>query len=181
MDALNRYEIEELTNTSEEEKQGWSINNLESVNWALRKIAVLNKQINENEQLAKEEKYRIEQWEQRENSSHKQSVEFFEQKISEYHSKLLADDPKAKIKTPYGQVSSRKVSAKIEYGNNTIQELKELGLDEYVRVKEEVNKADLKKVLTITDDLKVVTEDGEVLSSAIVTPESHKTVIKVEG
>ncbi|MFI3604994.1 host-nuclease inhibitor Gam family protein [Vagococcus fluvialis] len=181
MDALNRYEIEELTTTSEEEKQGWAINNLESVNWALRKIAALNKQINENEQLAKEEKYRIEQWEQRENSSHKQSVEFFEQKISEYHSKLLADDPKAKIKTPYGQVSSRKVSAKIDYGDNTINELKELGLDEYVRVKEEVNKADLKKVLTITDDLKVVTEDGEVLSSAIVTPESHKTVIKVEG
>lgn len=181
MDALNRYEIEELTTTSEEEKQGWAINNLESVNWALRKIAALNKQINENEQLAKEEKYRIEQWEQRENSSHKQSVEFFEQKISEYHSKLLADDPKAKIKTPYGQVSSRKVSAKIDYGDNTINELKELGLDKYVRVKEEVNKADLKKVLTITDDLKVVTEDGEVLSSAIVTPESHKTVIKVEG
>lgn len=181
MDALNRYEIDELTNTSEEEKQGWSINNLESVNWALRKIAALNKQINENEQLAKEEKYRIEQWEQKENSSHKQSVEFFEQKISEYHRELLADDHKAKIKTPYGQVSLRKVSAKIEYGNNTIQELKELGLDEYVRVKEEVNKADLKKVLTITDDLKVVTEDGEVLSSAIVTPESHKTVIKVEG
>lgn len=181
MDALNRYEIEELTTTSEEEKQGWAINNLESVNWALRKIAALNKQINENEQLAKEEKYRIEQWEQRENSSHKQSVEFFEQKISEYHSKLLADDPKAKIKTPYGQVSSRKVSAKIDYGDNTINELKELGLDEYVRVKEEVNKADLKKVLTITDDLKVVTEDGEVLNSAIVTPESHKTVIKVEG
>lgn len=181
MDALNRYEIEELTTTSEEEKQGWAINNLESVNWALRKIAALNKQINENEQLAKEEKYRIEQWEQRENSSHKQSVEFFEQKISEYHSKLLADDPKAKIKTPYGQVSSRKVSAKIDYGDNTINELKELGLDEYVRVKEEVNKADLKKVLTITDDLKVVTEDGEVLNSAVVTPESHKTVIKVEG
>lgn len=180
MNALNRYEIEELTNSSEEEKQGWAINNLESVNWALRKIAALNKQINENEQLAKEEKYRIEQWEQRENSSHKQSIEFFEHKISEYHRELLADDPKAKIKTPYGQVSLRKVSAKIEYGDNTVKELKELGLDKYVRVKEEVNKADLKKVITITDDLKVVTEDGEVLNSAVVTPESHKTVIKVE-
>ena len=181
MDALNRYEIEELTTTSEEEKQGWSINNLESVNWALRKIAALNKQITENEQLAKEEKYRIDQWEQKENNSHKQSIEFFEQKISEYHRELLVDDPNAKIKTPYGQVSLRKVAAKIEYGNDTVQELKDIGLDEYVRIKEEVNKADLKKILTITDDLKVVTEDGEVLNSAIVTPESHKTVIKVEG
>lgn len=181
MDALNRFEIDEVESSDEEEKQGWSVDSLESVNWALRKIAALNKQINENEQLAKEEKNRIEQWEKRENTSHKQSIEFFEQKISEYHRELLADDPKAKIKTPYGQVSSRKVAAKIEYGDNTIQELKELGLDEYVRVKEEVNKADLKKVLNITNDLKVVTADGEVLSSAIVTPESHKTVIKVEG
>lgn len=181
MDALNRYEIEELTSTSEEEKQGWSVDNLESASWAFRKINSLNKQIKENQELAQKEKYLIDQWEQKENSSHKQSIEFFEQKISEYHSKLLAEDPKAKIKTPYGQASLRKVSAKIEYGDNAVQELKELGLDEYVRVKEEVNKDDLKKVLTITDDLKVVTEDGEVLSSAIVTPESHKTVIKVEG
>lgn len=181
MNALNKYEIEELEKSTDEEKQGWVIDSLESVNWAFRKINALNKQIEENEQLAKEEKYRIEQWEQKENSSHKQNIEFFEQKISEYHRELLVNDPKAKIKTPFGQASLRKVSAKIEYGDNTIQELKELGLDEYVRVKEEVNKADLKKVLTITDDLKVVTEDGEVLNSAIVTPESHKTVIKVEG
>ncbi|MFW7420539.1 host-nuclease inhibitor Gam family protein [Vagococcus fluvialis] len=116
MNALNRYEIEELTNSSEEEKQGWAINDLESVNWALRKIAALNNQIEENEQLAKEERYRIDQWEQKENSSHKQSVEFFEQKISEYHRELLVDDPKAKIKTPYGQVSLLKSAAKIEYG-----------------------------------------------------------------
>lgn len=181
MNALNKYEIEEVVNSSEEEKQSWSVDSLESANWAFRKISALNSQIEENKQLAKEERYRIDQWEQKENSSHKQSIEFFEQKISEYHRTLLESNPKAKLKTPYGQASLRKSAAKIEYGNNAIQELKELGLEEYIRVKEEVNKVDLKKVLIITDDLKVVTEDGEVLDSAIVIPESYKTVIKVEG
>lgn len=181
MDALNRYEIEELENSNEEQKQEWVVDSLDSATWAFRKIGSLNKQVAENERLAKEEKYRIEQWEQRENSSHKQSIEFFEQKISEYHRTLLADDPKAKIKTPYGQASLRKVSASFEYGNDLVSELKEVGLNEFIRVKEEINKVDLKKNITVTDDLKVVTKDGEVLKGITVVPESKKTVIKIEG
>lgn len=176
MNAFDLHEIEELQQT--EVKEQWSIDSLETANWALRKINALNKKMADTVRLAKEEHDRINEWELKETESDQQSITFFEEKLGQYLVELRKDDPKARIKTPYGTVGTRKQAEKIEYSASTIDELKEKGMMDFIRIKEEVNKTELKKHLTITSDYRVVTADGEILKSATVIPAYEKTIVK---
>lgn len=171
MNALQQNEVEEIETLNE----SFSVTDINSANWCFRKIAVLNTKIEENKQLADKERARINDWEQRENEAAKQSVEYFETLLKNYYNRLKLLDVKAKVSTPYGKISSRK-QTKWNYTDEKelLKYLKENNAN-LIRIKEEINKVDLKAKYKNGVDM----ETGEVLPGVEVSTEEN-IVIKVE-
>lgn len=176
MDLLMDNELQELRNI--EPKKAWEVDSLESANWALRKIAALDKNNKEIEKLANNERQRIDEWQKKETENNQQTIDFFTEKLSKYYAELLLINPKEQIKTPYGAVTTRKIPAKLEYSENSIEELENKGMSDYIRIKKEPDKTRLKNDLIVTGTGSVFTKDGEKLDSVTAVLEHEKIVIK---
>lgn len=180
MNALEKYELEELAENEIKEKEAWRISDLSGADWALRKISALKKKNAENKAFADHERERLAKWEEQENASNLDTINYFEMKLGEYLLQLRNDDPKAKVKTPHGTVSTRKKPDSWEYSETAIEELKQSGLSEFINTKitETVKKADFKKAIQVTENGDVVTQDGEILKSVKVVPQGFDIVVK---
>ena len=110
MNNLVESEINEMNEILQEEVTGYKVENLDNANWCFRKIAALNTKINENMMLADKERLRIDTWETKENEAAEKAIKFFHGVLTEYFLKLKQADPKARISTPYGKVSTRKAT-----------------------------------------------------------------------
>ena len=172
LNALEKYELEELEASEilKDEPQGWKIDSLESADWAFRKIAALKKANKEIYQLADNERERITEWETKETQSNQDSIDFFEHKLADYLRELRKNDPKVKIKTPHGTVSTRKQADSWEYRADAVDTLKKLGLTE--------NKADFKKAVQVLEDGRVISPDGELIECVKVIPQDEKVIVK---
>lgn len=190
MNWLQEEEIKELNeffpvSTNEvggEQKERFSITDLSSLNWVLRKLAVLEKNHNEDMLLFHAEIDRITQWFEKQRESRQSSVEFLEGLVEEFAKAQRVIDPKWKQKTPYGLVSFRK-SKKYDYGDEEklVKYLSDNGMGELVKVVKTPIKTELKKALTITKDGKaILTSTGEVIPE-IYVEEMEDVSIKLEG
>ena len=190
MNWLLDEEIEELneflsisTNEDEnetEQKNRFSITDLSSLNWVLRKLSALNKSHNEDLALFNEEIARISKWFDKQKESHTASVEYLEGLVSEYAKAQRAIDPKWKQRGPYGLVSFRKAK-KYDYGDEEklVKYLDDNGMGEFVKVVKTPIKTELKKALTITKDGKAIfTSTGEILPISV--EETEDVTIKLE-
>lgn len=176
LNALLKNEIDEMNETMEEEVTGFKVENIESANWCFRKIRALNEQIAEINKLAEAEIDRINAWRKQENERAERAINYFEGLLTEYYIQLKAQDSKAKISTPYGKITSRK-SKKWLYKNEdeTKKWLKDNGYIELIRVKEELDKTNLKKIFKDGID----SSTGEVVPGIAITEEEN-ILIKVE-
>lgn len=186
MDRLADYEVKDLKadadfqEAKEEKNEAWKIDNNQKADWALRKIAALKEQNQEVEQMALREYERIDKWSKRETESNKASIEFIQQKLTEYLYDLRKKDPKAKIKLPHGMVSTRKVPAKFEYDEKkTINSLKSMGLIDFIKIKESIDKAKLKKSVNVANG-KAINADGEIIEGITITEPRETVVFKEE-
>ena len=109
----------------EEEKEKFEVNSLSSADWALRKIKELEAGIKQNMDFAESEKIRLEQWLESENRKYQESIEYFNGLLSHYLQELRKDNPKAKISTPHGTVSTRKNPKQWTYSDDVLAELEE--------------------------------------------------------
>lgn len=170
---LNTLLQEELKGI--EELEGFKITNIDEANWAFRKIRALKEEVKETNLLADKEKERIENWREKEIKTSIDNIEYFEGILTEYYMKLRSENPKAKLNTPYGKVTSRK--------NKKYNWINEEGLIKYlkennkklIRVREEINKIEFKKVYKNG----VNEETGEVLPG-IEIKEEETILVKVE-
>ncbi|WP_077369685.1 host-nuclease inhibitor Gam family protein [Anaerosalibacter sp. Marseille-P3206] len=164
MDKMTEMEIMEVENIEEEEKERFKIQDVEQVNWAFRKIKAFQSEINQTNELADKELERIEIWRKKENETARNSIEFFQGLIIEYFAEMKKKDPKYKISTPYGKVSTRKQQPKWNYDDEKLVEWLEHYKPELVRVKKEINKTDFKKAVKDEDGF-IAIGDGKVASS----------------
>lgn len=153
-----------------EVKESFKIKDLDTANWALKKVAAINTKQKEISELAEKERERIESWENEEVSKYENSKEGLQSLLVEYYKTEKDKDPKFKLSTPYGKVTSRKGTKKWEIPNKErfITILKERGFNELVRVKEEVNLADMKKQFHVTDTGHVIDSNGEPIEGTYV-------------
>ncbi|RXM53937.1 hypothetical protein DP134_14065 [Clostridium tetani] len=158
-----------------EELEGFKITNIDEANWAFRKIRALKEEVKETNLLADKEIERIENWREKEIKTSIDNIQYFEGILTEYYMKLRSEDPKAKLNTPYGKVTSRK--------NKKYNWINEEGLIKYlkennkklIRVREEINKIEFKKVYKNG----VNEETGEVIPG-IEIKEEETISVKVE-
>ena len=162
-----------------EEKEKFEVNSLSSADWALRKIKELEANIKQNNDFAEAEKIRLEQWLESENRKYQESIEYFNGLLSHYLQELRKDNPKAKISTPHGTVSTRKNQKQWTYSDDVLAELEEKEMFEFIRIKKEVDKKELKKVLSTTDDGIVVNSDGEVIKGVTVVDGGEVMTVKI--
>lgn len=171
LNTLLQEELKEI-----EELEGFKITNIDEANWAFRKIRALKEEVKETNLLADKEIERINSWREKETKASIDNIEYFEGLLTEYYMKLRNENPKAKLNTPYGKVTSRK-SKKWNYQNEEeiLKYLKENEYSDLIRVKEDINKAELKKVFKDG----VNKETGEVLPGVEIKEEESISV-KVE-
>ena len=162
-----------------EEKEKFEVNSLSSADWALRKIKELEADIKRNNDFAEAEKIRLDQWLEPENHKYQESIEYFNGLLSHYLQELRKDNHKAKISTPHGTVSTRKNPKQWIYSDDVLAELEEKKMFEFIRIKKEVDKKELKKVLSATDDGIVVNSDGEVIKGVTVVDGGEVMTVKI--
>lgn len=165
-----------LNSDLQEVREGFKIENLEGATWAFRKLrAIENKEADIKAIAEEEEMARITSWRDAELKQYEADKQYFSFLLEEYYKNEKAKDKKFKLSTPYGKVTARK-SSKWNYENEEalVKYLKD-NKPELVRVKEEVNKTELKKVFKDGVDK----ETGEVLP--FVTIEETETItVKAE-
>jgi phage host-nuclease inhibitor protein Gam len=173
-------EIDEESAAAELLPDRFRITNLEQANWALRKIRAFKKQMEENEKLAKAEIERIQEWLQKENEKAQRSIQFFEYLIGEYLAEQRKKDSKFRLSTPYGKATFRKQQPKWIYDDEKLLAfLKQSGKHQFIRIKEEVNKADLKKAVKVVGNV-VVDENGEVIEGITIEEQPEKLIIEID-
>lgn len=181
MDALlemELQEIDEIIDDGAQEKERFKIENLEAANWAFRKLTAIERKKKEIQELANKEIERIKAWQEQEERGLDNSKEFFEGLLTEYFAREREKDPKFRISTPYGKVSSRKQQPKWHYDEDKlIKWLKENDM-ELVRVKYEPNKTEIKKRYKVVGNV-VTTEDGKIVEGITVEEQPDAIAIKV--
>lgn len=182
MNALQQIELIDVEEIQSQDKP-FEITDLNSLNWAFRKLTALKSKEKDIKQLANIERDRIAEWERGELSTISSSLEFFENMIAIYHAKQLEQDPKAKtISTPYGKSKTCKSKEAPEKENEDaiLQHVIENNMDDYI--KNSVKWADLKKSLKIVEisgEKVVVDENGQIVPGVSVKPESISYSVEV--
>lgn len=80
-----------------------------------------------------------------------------------------------------GTVSKRKVPAKYEYSDDLLKELKEKKYNQFIRVKEEVDKVTLKSELIVDKDGKCFTDAGEEIEGVKVVDGGYTWAVKLNA
>lgn len=146
-----------------ENQETFKIEDLKGASWALRKIKECKESILEKEELAKAEKERIEEWLNNETKSDLVSLEYFNGLLLQYYKELKQKDPKAKISTPYGKVTSRKTKKwNYESEEKFLEYLTCNGYKNLVRVKKEIDKNAVKEKYIAKDGVFIDKETGEI-------------------
>lgn len=161
--------LEEITlNEAEDEK--FKIQDLDTANWAFRKLAAIKSKQEEINKLAQNEIERIQKWQEGELGTLNDSKDYFEHLLTEFYKEQKENDPKFKLSTPYGKLTSRKGTKKWNTPNKdlVIEQLENRGFEHLVRNKKEINLADMKKEFQIVGD-QVVDSNGEVVEGAYIT------------
>ncbi len=182
MDFANTAEVTDDTGEVQEKKP-YEITDIDSANWALRKIAALNVKLDEVKGLANREHERIEQWEAQETKQINNNIDYFKGLLVKFYTKKRSEDPKFKLSTPYGYVRQ---STRKEYNYNEDKLIKELNGTEYLKTECKVDIAKLKKDILLLPDEKVegsfkaISADGVVLEGLTVTENTAYSIKAVE-
>ncbi|NLY46827.1 MAG: hypothetical protein GX053_12700 [Tissierella sp.] len=165
-------------------KKKFKIEDLETANWAFRKLKAIEEKKKEIEELANQEMEpyekeiaRIKKWKEDEFKQYDHSINFFSFLLEEYYREQRKVDAKFKLSTPYGKITSRKQQPKWNYEEDRLLKWLKANDLELIRTKEEVDKNELKKKYQVVSG-NVVTENGEIVEG--ITIEEREATVKVE-
>ncbi|MBS0953367.1 host-nuclease inhibitor Gam family protein [Lactiplantibacillus plantarum] len=167
---MNELLKDELKTISQRESEGFKISTLQEADWAMRKLQAMSAQDDENKATAKANIDDINAWLERKLTENQASREYFKGLLQDYLYEQRKTDKKFKIDTPHGTVTTSKVPAGLKYQDAAVlKSLHDQGVNEFIRVKEEVNKVGLKKNGSIING-KFVLSDGEIIDGVTEKP-----------
>lgn len=177
MNLLHKAELEQLP----EDRERFTVTNIEQANWALRKIAAAQAAMAEREALAQVEIERIKLWLEGETKSLKETVSFFESLLLEYHIAELAKDSKAKtIKLPHGILKMRKQQPEYVRDDDVVKEWAQANKpDVLVPQPPKLDWTSLKKSLQVSDGKAIDPETGEVVPGISIFDRPPKFTVEV--
>lgn len=182
------FDIGELTHEGESSEQRFSIKDKDQANWALRKIAAIEKGRAEARSAAQAEIARIQLWLADEEKRADQSRGFLDFFLEEYHRKAIAENPKAKtIKLLHGETQLRAKSPDFSRDDNAILNWARknrpglVTLPHWIRPEPKLDWAELKKIFKVQGTSAIDPETGEVIPGITVIEQPKKFSIKLSG
>lgn len=169
--------------THEQVSERYKIDNLSSLDWAFRKLASNNAELAEKEAFKNAEIEKITSWFDAEKAKTEHANSFFEHLIAEYHASVLAEDSKKKsLSTPNGKVqSTTRKPAIVKPEKESLPQLIEYAekndFAEFIEVKKDLKWTEFKKELSLTEDLKVVDSNGQVVPNIPIS--EGRTTFKI--
>lgn len=162
------------------------ITDISKANWAFRKLVEIEKKVSEVEALAKAELERINEWKNEELKAFENDKQFFNFNLEQYFREQKELDPKFKLSTPYGKVTSRKQQPKWNYEDEKLIDYIENYSPGLIRIKKEIDKVGFKKavaeekVFAIVEGGRVVSNTtGEYLEGITVVEREDSVIVKV--
>lgn len=187
MNELQEKELELWDEPFSEEEEGqkdvFVIDDLEKANWAFKKINALNARINEKKELAEAEQRRIRNWLDNETKNDFESVEYFEGLLTAYYKQLRQQDPKAKLTTPYGKVTSRKRQPAWNWDENKAIEYLKANAPQVLQEKITFSKTEAKKLFTpieTEEGYRLIDENGELVDIAEIEFQEDSYTVKAD-
>jgi hypothetical protein len=172
--------VDEFDTEQSPTKEAFIVDDLNKATWAMRKLRSVVTVLEANAEIAIAEKARIDLWLMEANKSLLQEREFFENHLTAYLRKEREKDPDTKsITTPYGKITSRVTQPKWE----TEEQLTDWLLnhnDTLIRIKYEVDKAELKKSYEVDGTKVVDPKTGEVVPFIQITPSDISYKVEVQ-
>lgn len=104
-----------------------------------------------------------------------------EQTILNIITNELEFEDQTKVVCLNGTISKRKVPAKYECSDDLLKELKEKKYNQFIRVKEEVDKVTLKSELIVDKDGKCFTDAGEEIEGVKVVDGGYTWAVKLNA
>lgn len=104
-----------------------------------------------------------------------------EQAILNIITNELEFEDQTKVVCLNGTILKRKVPAKYEYSDDLLKELKEKKYNQFIRVKEEVDKVTLKSELIVKDDGSCYTDAGEEIEGVKVVDGGYTWAVKLNA
>lgn len=150
----------------------WRIKTLEDADWAIATIRDWERERDQKLEYIKREKERLKAFEDKVKEDEIKQTEFLRTCLSDYIAEQKEENPKFKLQTLNGSASVR-TTKKWTYDDDAVMASlkKDDDLKSYIRIKEEINKAQMKKDFVVTGSGAVVTKDGEVIDGITVTLE----------
>lgn len=172
--------VEFVNEKGENQATTFMVDDDKKAGWALRQYKLLESELARKKELVKDEIERLKSWLDIEQEKIEKRKAFLSQHLDAYLYQLRLDNPKAKIDTPYGTVTTRKSPAKFIYEDDKVLKfLHDADMTDFIRTKEEIDKTPLKKVLTVQDG-KAYTEAGEEVDGITVEDSNEVLSIKVD-
>ena len=160
------------------EDNRFTVTTASEADWTLMKLGEIERLEAQNKELANNNINRIRDWLDKQNAKTNDSKNYFKQLLTDYIFEEKTKNPKFKLVTPNGKLSTRKLQPKWEYNDDDlIKSLKDNDETDFIKLKESVNKASLKKVAKVKDG-KVYSPNGVALEGVTVIPASETAVIK---
>lgn len=171
-----KEKVVEMFEPEEAKEEGFYIKNTMEADWAFKKIRAKKEEFEEKKNYILSCMARYEEYLKEITESYERSTEHLEFLLTDYAKREMAQNPKFKLKTAEGSVVCRH-NKKWNYDDEKVLAyLKNNDLSEFVRIKEEVNKSELKKAMEVTDGFVSVPLTGEIIDGITVTEEEKYSV-----
>lgn len=161
----------------------FAINNDDEALWAVKRLAIAQRRVNEVNRQASIEIDRINRWVAQNTERQKQQVEYFETSLTNYLVRVREDqlDGRKTLDFPDGTVSSRVTADKVAVVDleTFIKWAQDNGHEEWLRVKREADVSTIKKVVDFAGGVVVDPLTGQVVEGLTHVEGGLSVTVKV--
>lgn len=180
-DEITEEEVKELGIEIENER--FAITSDEQANFFLRRLQEIRSEKDKINTTCNNEIERfvskVNNFRSKEILSLENTESYFSTLLEAYAKKQLEGSKKKSLKLPFGTMSFKKGQRKVLYDDETLSKfIKENNLNQFIRTKEEINKADLKKALEFNEENGIALLNGQVVEGITTTPGEENFSIK---
>ena len=160
------------------DNERFKIDDLETADWALTKIAEAENEIEKNKSYADMQRHKIDEWETDINKEFENTISFMKSHLQLY----LQTQDKKSIKLINGNIGFRKRQDKWNIQNNEelVKALESTELHDLIRVKKEPALSELKKYLTVVGDQVLYEKTGEVIEGIKIEKQEDSFNVKIK-
>lgn len=130
------------------------------------------------EVFVKAEKQRLDEYLSKVNSEQDASINYFTNLLQPFAEQELEGSRKRTLDLPSGKLSFRKQAPLFEVADDELMDFVKEQAPEYIQVTESVDWKNFKTTLTVTEDGRCVTEDGQLVPGVKVTKRPDSFAVK---